>query len=147
MAEKLTNNQKRELAELLFTRHDMTQKEIADKVSVSEKTISKWKEAYHWEDKRVSLLTTKGENLRHYYDILDAVRKKIKDSEDGIGDTKLADMSVKYATVIERLETETSAGVYIDVLMEFIQDIQKDNLVLAQSLLPFAEALIAKKFK
>lgn len=118
MSKELTVTQKREWAELLYLQNQLTQNEIADKVGVGPKTITAWKEKYNWENLRKSLLTTKGEILRFLYNVLDKVRQKIE-GEDGIGDSKMADMVVKYTASIKSLETETSISVLMEAGMQF----------------------------
>lgn len=115
MSAALTNKQKQEWAKMLFLQNQYTQKDIAAKVGVQEKTITRWVHGEDWEKLRKSMLTTKSEILRTFYDILDNLKKKVAASEDGIGDTKLADMIVKYTAAIKNLETETSIAEICEV--------------------------------
>jgi DNA-binding XRE family transcriptional regulator len=117
MSRDLTNTQKREWAEMLYMQNQLSQKEIAIKVGVNEKSITTWKEKYCWEQMRKSLLTTKSEILRFLYSVLDKVKTKIE-GEDGIGDTKMADMVVKYTSSIKSLETETSIAQMMEAGMK-----------------------------
>ncbi|MGQ0740210.1 MAG: terminase gpP N-terminus-related DNA-binding protein [Bacteroidota bacterium] len=114
---ELTNTQKREWAEMLYMQNQLSQKEISEKVGVNEKTITAWKEKYCWEQLRKSLLTTKHEILRFLYNVLDKLKTKIE-GEDGIGDTKQADMVVKYTAAIKGLETETSTAQLMEAGMK-----------------------------
>lgn len=123
MAKELNNQQKKEWAKLLFIQGDLLQKEIAAKVDVAEKTISNWATKDKWELLRKSMLTTKTEILRNLYNLLDKISTKLKE-EDSIGDSKIADMYVKYTAAINNLETETSisqigevARIYVNWLM------------------------------
>lgn len=109
MSKALSNPQKRDWAELLYMQNQLNQKEIAEKVGVAEKTIRQWKEKYCWEQMRKSLLTSKSQIISFLYNVLDRLKTKVE-AEEGIGDTKIADMVVKYTAAIKNLETETSIG-------------------------------------
>ncbi len=61
----LNNKQKREFAEVLFTRQGLTGKEIAEKVDTTEATVSKWKKDGNWDNLKASLSVTKAEQLMH----------------------------------------------------------------------------------
>jgi uncharacterized protein YjcR len=88
MKKELSLSQKKEWAQLLFISNQLLQKDIAVKVGVSEKTLSKWVNENKWDALRKSMLITKTEILRNLYDVLDKIGRKMKD-EDSIGDTKL----------------------------------------------------------
>ena len=64
---------KREWAELLYSRTMMTQKEIAERVETSETTLSKWKEQYNWDQLRTSFYITKGQQLSRIYQQISAL--------------------------------------------------------------------------
>jgi hypothetical protein len=146
MGNELTNQQKREWAELLFLQGDITQKEIAHKVKVSEKTISQWSAKYNWEDLRKSMLTTKNDILRNLYSILDKINTKLKE-ENSIGDSKIADMYVKYATAIKNLETETSIGQISEVGRMFVNWLQGIDPAFALSVLNHLDKFIKERLK
>ena len=138
MAE-LTNKKKRELAKELFIRTNLNQKEIAEKVGVTEKTMSGWVNdpRENWEQLRVTVITTKESELRRLYG-------QLKELNDWIGMREIgkrypspaeADTISKLSSAIEKLETETNAGQVIDVFMEFNDFIRASgNLEYAQEL-------------
>lgn len=69
----------KELAERIFlSDYSLTQKDVAEKVNVSEKTISKWIEDGKWKDKRNSLLVTKKNQLVIMYSQLEQLNEEIK---------------------------------------------------------------------
>lgn len=123
MAKELTIGQKKEWAQMLFLENKITQKDIAVKVKVTEATMSKWVKDGRWNDLRKSLLTSKSEILRNLYNFLDRMNTKMN-SEEGFGDTKLADMYVKYTAAIKNLETETSIAQLMDAGQRFHQFLQ-----------------------
>ena len=143
---ELTNNQKKEWAQMLFVKGDLNQKDIAAKVSVSEKTIGNWITKGHWDKLRKSTLTTKTEQLRNLYDLLDKITKKLKDG-DSIGDSKIADMYVKYTAAINNLETETNIGQISEVARMFVNWLQGIDPHLALSVVNNFDAFIKERLK
>lgn len=69
--------QERELAKILYTQQRMSQKDIAQKVGVTEKTITKWKEAENWDKLKESLLVTKDSQIRMLYTQLEIKNQEI----------------------------------------------------------------------
>ena len=125
---------------------DITQKEIAAKVSVSEQTMTKWVKEGEWENLRKSLLTTKSEILRGYYDVLDKIRKKLKE-ENTIGDSKLADMNVKYTAAIKNLETDASLAELIEAGRLFVNDLMEKDPQFALRVLNEYDEFIKNRLK
>lgn len=146
MAKDLSIQQKKEWAELLYMRGDLLQKDIAAKVSVSDRTISKWVADGNWERLRKSMLTTKAEILRNLYDLLEKISQKLK-TEDSIGDSKTADMYVKYTAAINNLETETSIGQMVEVGRLFVNHLQSLDPQYALSVLNHFDNFIKEKLK
>lgn len=70
-------DQERELAKILYTQQRMSQKDIAQKVGVTEKTITKWKEAENWDKLKESLLITKDSQIRMLYTQLENKNQEI----------------------------------------------------------------------
>lgn len=146
MATEITIKQKKEWAELLFMRGDLTQKAIAEKVGTSEKTLSGWVTKDNWDKLRKSMLTTKTEILRNLYDILDKIGKKLKE-DDSYGDSKIADMYVKYTAAINNLETETSTGQIFEVGRMFVNWLQDRDPQFALLVLNNLDAFIKDNLK
>lgn len=113
MSNELTMKQKREYAETLYLRGQLSQRDIAAKVGVSEVTISKWSKKDDWEKLRKSLLTKKSELLSFLYDLLGKIKDQITEQKN-TGDSKDADKFVKYTAAIKTLETETSIAELMD---------------------------------
>jgi transposase len=74
----LKKQQEQEYAKSLFIGGGLTQKEIAERVGVTEKTLIKWKDAGKWETLKKSLLTTKQTQLSELYDQLETLNHDIK---------------------------------------------------------------------
>ena len=73
----LTNKQKRDWAQTLYTKEHLLQREIAAKVDVSPITISRWVKRYHWDDLRASLSATKEQQLSNLYTQLKEINEAI----------------------------------------------------------------------
>lgn len=115
----LTNEQKKEWAQLLFTREALTQKEVATRVGISEKTMSKWvnENDKQWERLRQSIIVTKEEQLRRIYEQLDELNYMISQRDKGAryANAKEADTMVKLTSAARNLETEASLSDIIEV--------------------------------
>ena len=146
MSKELTLAQKKEWAQLLYLQNQLTQKEIAAKVRVSENTITAWAKKEHWEKLRKSLLTTKAEILRFLYNVLDKIKTKVEEG-DGIGDSKMADMVVKYTASIKSIETETSTGLLMEAGMLFHKYMQTIDLIKALEFLNNYDGFIKDNLK
>jgi|SRR5690625_4272629 len=143
MAKKLTNEQKREWAQMLFTKERLSQKEIAERVGVTEKTISNWKQKYEWDALGQSINVTKEVQLKRMYAQLDRLTQAIEDKEENkYPDIKEINTMTQLTNNIQKLETETSVAEIIDVGMKFVNFIRKDDWAMAQSITKLLDAFI-----
>ena len=65
MAE-LSNSQKKEWAQTLYLRENLTQAEIAERVGVSRVTISNWIKAGKWEEHKAGITLTRQEQVNNH---------------------------------------------------------------------------------
>ncbi len=150
MAEKLTIQQKKDWAKLLFTKEGInTQKELAARVGVSEKTIGKWIKDEAWEKLRTSLIMTKEEELSRLYDQLSELNTWITSKPKGkrYADAKEADTLVKLSAAIRSLETDTSVSEVIQSATGFIKWLQTSDLTKAQEIAQLFDAYIKTLLK
>jgi transcriptional regulator with XRE-family HTH domain len=142
--DKLSNTQKKEWAKQLFTRDSMTQKEIAEKVDVSQKTMSGWVTKEKWDTMRKTLATTKQEQLTMLYDMLDLLNKAGKASleDDDPKTNPDADRIIKLTAAIKKLESETGIGEMIDTLKALITFVQKEDFEAAQTINKWGDLFI-----
>lgn len=126
---ELNLSQKKDYAKELFLKSDLTQKQIAAKVGISENSITAWKLEGQWEKQKKSLLQTRSEILAKHYDLLAMLTDEAHGAiRDGDPETKPnADAISKITKVIKSLETETGVGEIISVGRAFI------NFVLPES--------------
>jgi transcriptional regulator with XRE-family HTH domain len=127
MAENTTMADKQYLAKILFTREKLEQKLIAKKVGVSEKTISKWVNEFNWRSLRDRLLVGKEEVLNNLYEQISNLNRAIQDKNVGekYGDTKQADILIKYTASIRNLETELAIADLVESGIRFIKYVQQ----------------------
>lgn len=140
----LTREQKKELARLLYTRGDLTQKEIAEKVGISEVTMSKWVTAGSWEALKVSITATREEQLRRLYLQLSEYNTAIEQREQGkrFPSSKEADAMNKIASTIEKLERETGAVDILNVSKKMLDWLRKFDLPKAQEFSAYFDAFL-----
>lgn len=129
--EQPTMADKQYLAKILFTREKLEQKLIAKKVGVSEKTIGAWVEKFNWKSLRNRLLVGKEEVLNNLYEQIANLNEAIQAKDDGkkYGDTKEADILVKYTASIRSLETELAIADLVESGIRFIKYIQQIGTV------------------
>jgi transposase-like protein len=125
MKEGLSNGQKMEWAKLLYTQHNMSIKDVAQKVEVSEAELRYWIKEGRWDGIKKSLIITKEEQLDILYELLGSITARIKESE--IDDTKDVDKVLKLTNSIKNLETETGVAEVIDVAKDFISWLQDED--------------------
>lgn len=67
----------KEYAKTLFVNENISQKEIAQRLKITEKTIGKWVKEGNWEALKVSMLTTKDTQLTALYRQLETLNHEI----------------------------------------------------------------------
>lgn len=111
MAKTMNLKEKKEIAEELFFQTDKSQKEIANTVKVTEKTIGKWKDEGNWEVLRQARTVTSNNIINELYQR--AYELSQKDDVD-------ADKLSKISTTIERLSNKkTTVSQIINVFKGF----------------------------
>lgn len=123
-------NDQKDLARALFLSSTLNQKQIAEKVGIAEKTMSKWVNDENWEKQKKSLTTSKQEQLAMLYDILAKLNKQAKDSlEDDDPETNPdSDGIIKIAAAIQKLEKEAGVGETIQCYIGLMRFVQKENI-------------------
>jgi transcriptional regulator with XRE-family HTH domain len=113
--------QKKDYAKMLFVREHLSQKEISQRVGVSEQTMSKWANSENWDKLKKSLLITKQEELGNLYEQLTELNALIKNRPEGqrFANHKEALILDKLTAAIRQMETETSIADVVDVSMKF----------------------------
>lgn len=141
--------QKKDWAKLLFLKENLLQKEIAVRVGVTEKTLSKWVNTEQWELLRASIIITKEESLRRIYMQINELNTSIMSKDEGkrFADSKEADALNKLAATARLLESDASLAETIEVFKQLLNFIKKDNLETAQLVGKICDDFIKDKLK
>jgi len=136
--------QKKEWAQLLFTKEDLSQSEIAKKTGVSQQTISKWAISGEWERLRASLVRTKSYEIMRLYNQLIQLNSEIENKEAGkrYASSKEMDIIVKLTAAIKNLENEIAVGQVIDVFKEYHDFLNETDSMEAKRQIVYADAFI-----
>jgi transcriptional regulator with XRE-family HTH domain len=73
----LKKAQEREFARVLFLYENLSQKEIAERVGVQEKTLKDWIDRDGWRKLKQSLQTTREKNLKQFYEQMEWLNEQI----------------------------------------------------------------------
>ncbi|HFG0470808.1 terminase gpP N-terminus-related DNA-binding protein [Flavobacterium psychrophilum] len=142
----ISKAQEREYARILYVSERITFKEIAERTGTTEKTIGKWAVADNWDKLRKSLLTTKQSQLVHWYNQLEAINEAIAE-RGNIPTNGEADTMSKITSNIQRLETETGIGEYVEVGRKILTFIQGIDLSEAKRFKNYIDEFINEKLK
>lgn len=122
---EMSREQIRETAKGLFVKSDMSQKEIAVLLGVSEKSVSEWRKKYDWDTSKQIQSITRKSLLEEAYKQLDAINKKIAD-KGGIPDKALSDAKAQCLREIERF-SDTPTYLYVSVFEDFCSWLSKNE--------------------
>ena len=139
---KQERTRKKELAQFFYCNSQLSQKEIAEKVRVSEVSMSKWVREGKWDTLKASITITRQEQLNRVYQQISAINNKITEEQKGIPTGADADVLAKLAAVVERLEKETSITDVVSVSMKFLDWLRKIDTEKAKELSGLFDAFI-----
>lgn len=147
MGTRIANKQKQEWAQLLYTRERLTQKEIAEKVGVTEKTVGKWKTEGEWDSLRNSYSVTREQELLNIYTQMTELNEAIASRKKGerYATAREADTLVKLATAAKQLETDASLTEIINTFSGFIEWLRPIDLPKAKELIMIQDSYIKHK--
>lgn len=145
----LTNGQKKEWAKILFTKENLTQMEISERVGVRPATISKWVNSENWQLLKTSITITREEQLARLYQQLQLLQEKILERPiaERVATTAEADIITKLASAIQKLETETGLNDIISVSKQFLDWLRASDLEKAKELTMYFDAFIKERLK
>lgn len=123
---KLTSDEKYAIAQDLFLETDKTQKEIAQIVHVTEKTLTKWKNEGDWETLKNASTVTARKIIDNLYKRAYALSEDPKSKPDDI---------IKIANSIEKLSNrKVTVSQIINVFKDFISYAFNQNADLAKEI-------------
>jgi len=129
---QLSSKQKKDWAKTLYLNEHLAQKEIAERVGISAKTMSKWVISEKWETLKTSLTITREEQLANLYRQIAAINDAIasRDKKERYATPKEADIINKLATAINKMEQETGLSEIIGVskkILTWLRPIDPDK--------------------
>ncbi|MBN1340736.1 MAG: DDE transposase family protein [Bacteroidales bacterium] len=145
----IKQTEKREWAKLLYLKENLTQKEIAQKVDVTEKTLSKWVRTEKWEQMKASVIVTKSEELQRVYIQIRELNDFIFRRPEGerFANTKEADTLNKLTSAARDLESETSVADIIDVSIRILEWLRPIDFTKAKEVSNIFDTFIKDQLK
>ncbi|QTE37225.1 hypothetical protein J3L18_29660 [Mucilaginibacter gossypii] len=136
----------KELAKRYFIDDSLSQKEIAAKTGISEKTIGKWVAENDglWEKQKKNLVLTRQEQMSYLLDELSELNAAIRKKPAGqrYADSKEGDVRRKLIKDIKELETKTSKPEAISACIALLNFARTVSLEKAQTLAPIIDGFI-----
>jgi len=129
-------------AKLLFVYENLSQKEIAGRVGVSEVTICKWAKLEKWDSLKVSITITKEEQLKSLYRQLSAMNNAIAEREQKYATAAEADTISKLANAINKMETDIGVADIVSVGKKWLTWLRNFDLKKAQEVTPLFDAFV-----
>lgn len=145
----MTMKQKKEYAQVLYLKTNYTQKDVAARVGVTEKTLGKWIKGGDWEMLKSSLIITKEQELRRMYHQLNELNNNIANRPEGekYASSKEADIISKLAAAIKSLERDTSIADVVDVFIDFSNWLKEADFEMAQQFVNLQDDFVKHKLK
>ena len=109
---------KKEMARLLFLQ-GQEQKSIAQRVGVSETTISKWVQSGQWQNLRAAQNITRPELVNKILQSIDKLLSDTLVSDDPTASANLAKQLNGFSSAIEKLDKKANVVDVIEVFMAF----------------------------
>lgn len=143
----ISKKEEKNYAQILFVNENLTAKEIAERVHVSERTMGTWIKKGNWEKLKKSLLVTKQHQISQLYDQLEFLNKQIIDRDYKVADAKEADVISKITSSIQRMEVETSIGQIVEVARNFLDFCREYDLDFTKEASKHFDAFIQTKMR
>lgn len=141
----LKKAQEREYARVIFLSENISQRDLAERVGVTEKTMGNWIEQGGWRKLKRSMLTTRQNQLNLLYDQLDWLNLEISIRDIKVATPREADVIIKLTSAIQKLEIETSLGETVEVARSFIEFLRGLDLELAKTVTGYFDTYIQTK--
>ena len=142
----LNKQQQKELARMYYILQGLTARETAEKIGVSEKTLSKWIEDNGWKALKAGELTKPDKLIGSCYDNIIAIQDAVRNEKRAMT-SKEADAIYKISLTIKAVNKEFSIDVYSSVLQEYFNFIKTIDLPLTQASIDLADNFFQHKIK
>ena len=149
MAKKLSNNQKKDWAKILYTKENLTQQEIADRVGTTRTTVNRWINSEKWEELKTSITITREEQLKNLYRQLSSINSHIlnRDQDTRFPTSAEADTIAKISNAISKMETEVGLSNIIEVFKEFLSWLRLHDLEKTKEITPLFDSFVKTKLE
>lgn len=139
----MANHKKKQqsTAEQLYIYADMSQKDIAVYLEVSENTVSKWKTDGKWDELKGAKTLTKDEIIKNYYLITADTLQRARDDKRSLTSGE-ADSLYKIACSIDKLDKTIKLPQVIAVFKKFNEWLAEENLEAVKNLTEFQKQFI-----
>lgn len=124
--------QEKDIAKALYLKGEK-QKDIAEKVGVSEKTISGWVNDLGWKTQKTAMAITRPELINKILATIGGLIEKANESED-INITQLSDQLCKLSNTIQKLDKGNTVVDVMEVFSKFIEWLQQREDVTPQTI-------------
>ena len=133
-----------ELAKLKFITTNLSGKEVAILVGVTEATLSKWRNEGQWDDLRDTANTQPQVLIKEWtLSIRAIVELKTKEKRAYYNDE--VDQMAKLSKMIDTLRKGHTPQVYMEVMNNFLAQLSNIDLALAQKVTPYAHNFVKSK--
>jgi transposase len=149
MSKELTRHQKRDMAQALYVSGVTVQKELAVRVGVTEKTISKWVNDGNWEQLRMNIPLVKHQQLQKMYKEFERFNQHIENKPDGKQWATKAESDARTQLIraIEVLEGEAGVKDIIEVCQKLIKYTMQIDEKLGRDLIPLCDSFLRSQIK
>lgn len=144
---ELTNKQKKDWARMLYTKENLTQAEIAERVGVSRPTVNGWINKENWEQLKASITMTREEQLKSLYRQMAALNDAIAQKVQGerFPTSQEADIIAKLSASIRNMETEIGLADVISVFSGLLKWLRVFDPARAKEIAPLLDAFVKSK--
>lgn len=109
---------KKALAALLYINQELSGKEVAEIIDVSENTVSKWNKEEHWDRQRSAMRTTPEKLVLRYYKQSDKIIDVAEEEQRALT-TAEVDALAKLAASISKIDKTVSENIVMSVLRNY----------------------------
>ncbi|PTN08049.1 hypothetical protein C8N47_11189 [Mangrovibacterium marinum] len=155
----MAKDRERQTAKLYYVDHNLTAKEVSERVGVTEKTIGNWVEKYHWKAERDAKNASPAKRTANIKQIISNLSdewleldREVKELETGKGNPEeiaklrtrikgIDDAVSKWNKTLENIEKDSQVplSTYIYVMEDIFQGLLKYNRDLYMKLVDFQE--------
>jgi transposase len=137
----------KEIAYVLYMQTSKSQKEIAQQVGVSERTLSKWAREGEWELRKAAKEVTREEQIRNYLMQLKELNEEIQTRDTGkrYASPSESDTIKKITSAIRDLQKNVTLSDYIAVCEELLKYMLIKDQDLAKALADSVNEFVTAK--